>query len=231
MTLRSSTSSMDQPAATIPTRRGPGRPVDTTKDTRILQAARELLFDRGLHAVSMDAVAIRAGVSKTTLYARFANREMLIRAVASDQAGRFARTLSDTVENVDGLRTVLLSFAVDLIAFMSHPDRLQLMRAMISQPDSGREMAQRVFRSGPLQTREHLASWLAVQTERGLLACPAPQRSAEQLIGMLMGLRILAGLFGRTPFESAADLLSHVTPTVDLFITAHECRPGTGNDD
>jgi TetR/AcrR family transcriptional repressor of mexJK operon len=229
MTFRSTTSSSDQPAAAIPARRGPGRPVDPTKDTRILQAARELLFDQGLHAVSMDAVAARARVSKTTLYARFANREMLIRAVASEQAGRFARKLNDTVENVDGLRSVLLSFAADLIDFMSHPDRLQLMRAMISQPDSGREMAQQVFRSGPMQTREHLASWLAVQAERGLLLCPAPKRSAEQLIGMLMGLRILAGLFGRTPFEPADDLLSHVTPAVDLFIAAHVRKPGTGN--
>lgn len=203
--------------------------MDYTKDSRILQAARELLFNHGLHAVSMDAVAVRAGVSKTTLYARFANREMLIRAVASDQAGRFARNLDDVVPDMDGLRGVLLAFAVDLIAFMSHSDRLQLMRAMISQPDSGREMAQQVFRSGPMQTREHLAQWLAVQTQRGLLACPAPQRSAEQLIGMLMGLRILAGLFGRTPFESADDLLSHVTPAVDLFIAAHACKPGTGN--
>lgn len=221
MTVQISTADSEQCTVVSAPRRGPGRPVDPTKYTRVLQAAHELMFSQGLHAVSMDAIAARAGVSKTTLYARFANREQLIRAVASNQAGRFARTLDDTVVDADDLRASLLAFAIDLIGFMTHPDRMQLMRAFISLPDSGRELAQQVFHSGPWTTQEHLARWLGLQAERGLLDCPQPQRSAEQLIGMLMGLRVLGGLFGHTPFESAEALRDHLIPAVDLFIAAH----------
>ncbi|MGH3246925.1 MAG: TetR/AcrR family transcriptional regulator, partial [Trebonia sp.] len=43
----------------------------------ILEAAAELLLDRGLAAVSMDAVAERAGVSKATIYRWWRTKEAL----------------------------------------------------------------------------------------------------------------------------------------------------------
>src|SRR6267154_752223 len=43
----------------------------------ILEAASELLLDRGLSAVSMDAVAERAGVSKATIYRWWPTKETL----------------------------------------------------------------------------------------------------------------------------------------------------------
>ena len=43
----------------------------------ILEAAAELLLDRGLSAVSMDAVAERAGVSKATIYRWWPTKETL----------------------------------------------------------------------------------------------------------------------------------------------------------
>ena len=44
-----------------------GRPRSETAHQAVLTAAAELLLDHGLHAVSMDAVAERAGVSKATI--------------------------------------------------------------------------------------------------------------------------------------------------------------------
>ena len=43
----------------------------------MLAAAAELLLDHGLHAVSMDAVAERAGVSKATIYRWWPKKEIL----------------------------------------------------------------------------------------------------------------------------------------------------------
>jgi AcrR family transcriptional regulator len=54
-----------------------GRPRSETAHRAILAAAAELLLDHGLHAVSMDAVAERAGVSKATIYRWWAKKEIL----------------------------------------------------------------------------------------------------------------------------------------------------------
>lgn len=54
-----------------------GRPRSEKARKAILEAAAELLLDRGLTAVSMDAVAERAGVSKATIYRWWPTKETL----------------------------------------------------------------------------------------------------------------------------------------------------------
>ncbi len=58
-----------------PARRG--RPRSEKARAAILAATTELLLDRGLAAVSMDAVAARAGVSKATIYRWWPTKEAL----------------------------------------------------------------------------------------------------------------------------------------------------------
>jgi AcrR family transcriptional regulator len=54
-----------------------GRPRSEKARLAILEAAAELLLERGLPAVSMDAVAERAGVSKATIYRWWRTKETL----------------------------------------------------------------------------------------------------------------------------------------------------------
>ena len=54
-----------------------GRPRSERSRNAILEAAAELLLARGLGAVSMDAVAERAGVSKATIYRWWPTKEAL----------------------------------------------------------------------------------------------------------------------------------------------------------
>ncbi|MGO9820779.1 MAG: TetR/AcrR family transcriptional regulator [Solirubrobacteraceae bacterium] len=54
-----------------------GRPRSEAARAAILDAAEELLLDRGLGAVSMDAIAERAGVSKATIYRWWPTKEAL----------------------------------------------------------------------------------------------------------------------------------------------------------
>jgi AcrR family transcriptional regulator len=54
-----------------------GRPRSEKAKQAILRAASELLLEHGLHAMSMDDVAERAGVSKATIYRWWASKELL----------------------------------------------------------------------------------------------------------------------------------------------------------
>ena len=54
-------------------------PVEWTPNaSAVLEAASELFYERGIHAVGVDAVAERAGVTKKTLYDRFGSKERLV---------------------------------------------------------------------------------------------------------------------------------------------------------
>ena len=54
--------------------RGRGRPRDGEADRAILRAAAELLVGGGYDAFSLDRVATRAGVARTTVYRRYPTR-------------------------------------------------------------------------------------------------------------------------------------------------------------
>ncbi|MEY2514883.1 MAG: hypothetical protein QOJ89_2241 [bacterium] len=76
---------MPRIAATGATPRG--RPRSETSRKAILRAAGELLLEHDLSSVSMDAVAVRAGTSKATIYRWWPSKELLaLDALFSDWA-------------------------------------------------------------------------------------------------------------------------------------------------
>jgi AcrR family transcriptional regulator len=56
----------------------PGRPRSSQSHQAMLQAALELLTEVGFAAMTMDAIADRAGIGKTTIYRRYASKEKLV---------------------------------------------------------------------------------------------------------------------------------------------------------
>ena len=64
-----------------------GRPRNPASRAAILRAARELMADGGLAAVSMEAVAARAGVSKPTVYRWWPDRHAVAMAALMEQDG------------------------------------------------------------------------------------------------------------------------------------------------
>lgn len=63
--------SQDQPDATKPTIRTPGRPREPETDARILDATYRLMAQHGYVRMSMDAIAAEAGVTRPTIYRRY----------------------------------------------------------------------------------------------------------------------------------------------------------------
>jgi AcrR family transcriptional regulator len=58
--------------------RGPGRPRRRTTQDAITKAARDLLAERGFQAATIEAIALRAGVGRNTIYRRWRSKEELI---------------------------------------------------------------------------------------------------------------------------------------------------------
>lgn len=59
-------------------KKSPGRPRSAASHQAILKAALELLAEVGFEAMSMEAIATRAGVGKTTIYRRYSSKDELV---------------------------------------------------------------------------------------------------------------------------------------------------------
>lgn len=70
-----------------PAKRGPGRPTKAKAkaiDRELIAAARHEFYRSGFDGARMDAIAAMAGISKATLYARYATKVALLQAVVRD---------------------------------------------------------------------------------------------------------------------------------------------------
>ncbi|EFM12573.1 transcriptional regulator, TetR family [Paenibacillus curdlanolyticus YK9] len=85
--------------------RKPGRPRKEQTDQNILQAARELMLENGVQSFSMDALALRSGVSKPTIYRRWPTKEQLL----TDLFGHVSTqmTIPDSGHALEDLRLLL----------------------------------------------------------------------------------------------------------------------------
>lgn len=99
------TTSRPAEAADAPPARRPGRRRDESKDELILQAARELLMERGYTGMTMDAVAERAGAGKATVYRRWPSKtDLTVDSVLCSK-----QLTIDEVPDTGSLRDDLLS--------------------------------------------------------------------------------------------------------------------------
>jgi AcrR family transcriptional regulator len=71
----------------------------------LLDAAASILADHGLDAVTMDAVAAYAGVSRPLVYKHFTNRDELLAAVLRREATELDAAIVNAVEQVDGFES------------------------------------------------------------------------------------------------------------------------------
>ena len=94
----------------------------------VLAAARTLLEERGLDALSMRALAARLEVAPNALYSHVASKAELVDAVLDDVLGEVRRVHSGggTVDPVRGLRALLTATYEVLLA---HPDLVPLYLA------------------------------------------------------------------------------------------------------
>ncbi|WP_419996038.1 TetR/AcrR family transcriptional regulator [Streptomyces boninensis] len=85
--------------------RGPGRPREERVTRAVLDAVVAIVAESGMSAVTMDAVAARAGVSKPAMYRRWSTKQDLVIAAAESRIGPLE--VPDLGDFREELRTVL----------------------------------------------------------------------------------------------------------------------------
>lgn len=187
----------------LPVSPGPGRPSDPEKDRQILAAARSLLFSGGPRALTMDAVAREARVSKATLYARHSNRQALLVAVVCEEAHGIGHALCQRPDNRESMIEDLVSFITALLAFVGSPPHARLLQVMGEVTPDVSDLSA-LFANGAQNALERLAAsiWRR-RTGRSSLSVISPSGrpscSSAWLLAWMWSGRFIANLVAMSP--------------------------------
>ncbi|MEX2252449.1 MAG: TetR/AcrR family transcriptional regulator [Acidimicrobiia bacterium] len=165
--------------------RKPGRPRDASVDTAIMQAVLEVLDEVGLGAMSMDAVAARAGVGKATIYRRWSSKEeMVIDAIAGVVA-------AVEVSQTDDIRTDLITMLLRLRVFMSDVKGGSIFPWLVGEVASGSEVGRHYANAVILPRRDMIGRVISHGIEIGTLR---PDLDVELAVDMITGPAIFRKL-------------------------------------
>lgn len=212
----------DPPAA-------PSEPA-SPKRRAVLDAANELFMAEGYGAVSMDAVARAAGVSKATLYAHFGAKERLFAAIMAEACQAMRSTAAmDADAQEGGPRRALTAMGRRWLGFLLEERILALRRIVVAEGPRFPELARTFYANGPRATRDWLARWIEGERARGRLRCPDPDLAAAQFIALLTGDIVLRATLGLDPRPDAAEIERHVAAAVDTFCRAFAAEGPAAN--
>ena len=91
-----------------------------------------------------------------------------------------------------------------------------------STPGLPVDVVQNIYRSGPQCTMNKLAEWMSNAHQRGLLNLSEPEKCAELLLGMLMGLNIVRVMYGEPCQRDRQEIESHVSWVINTFLKLYE---------
>lgn len=201
-----------------PATRGRGRPTADAVQAReqdILQAAGSLFEQRGFAGVAMAEVARLARISKTTLYARYPNKESLFRAICS-YACRVPAARIAAVSVTDKTPTaIMVDFATAIVAATADQSADRFLRLAIFESPRFPALADQIL----LESRAvaaPLVSYLTGLAHEGRLPGHDPTMLAAQFVALVTGGH--DGLLERRDADTdhrVAAALALIMPAID----------------
>lgn len=202
----------------LSTRRG--RPRDTAKDEAILLAAGDLFMEHGYEAVSVDAVAQRAGVSKATIYARYADKDALFAAVLRQECERAVSPDSFSPDPDQSVRDTLILLATRFLDLVTGDKAMQMHRVLVAETARAPRMAELFYETAVLTLKNRFAAWLRAETDAGRLHVRDADGAAWRYLGGVKGEAHLRASFGLPPVDPER-LRLHIEAAADEFLRAH----------
>jgi TetR/AcrR family transcriptional repressor of mexJK operon len=195
-----------------------------SKKELIVAAAARLFLREGYGATGMDAIALRAGVSKATVYSYYGDKASLFADVMvrmCDEVGgpfQLEGLLAASPEAT--LRAIALH---GLHRVLETVDR-QILQRVVAESREFPELGKRFWEAGPARFEGLLARYLADARRQGILDVDDPARAAARLVGQVTGLYLLPMLTGARGRPSEAEIRCDVHDLVAAFLATARPR-------
>jgi len=162
----------------------------------IVDAAARLFLERGFGSVSMDELAVAAGLARRTLYNQFASKEEIFRAMLLRVSRQLEHAFPPGIETQGDIEDVLRLIARMILNLHKNPEYLGFLRMVIADSRQFPWIAKEFAAVMDPQT-ERLTRYLAHLTDLGILNCQNPTLAAHQFMGILNEFSLWPMMVGR----------------------------------
>jgi AcrR family transcriptional regulator len=175
----------------MPARPGAGRPTARQAEQRheqMLDSALAIFLDKGFEQTTMESIAASVGMTKRTVYARYADKQALFRATIHRAFERWTVPI-DTLRAVEtpDLRETLTAIGLLRMRSMISPGGLLLQRLINAESYRFPEILLAAYREGTEPAVAYLGDLFRRFAARGQMRADKPSLLAQTFLSLVVG--------------------------------------------
>jgi AcrR family transcriptional regulator len=194
---------------------------DPRKRAKIIDGARNVFFDKGFDATSMDDVSAEAGVSKATLYVYFDNKERLFSEVIGEERRKMVAWQFPIDHDDHDVAAVLGRLGRALVKIVTTPYVVMSFRAVLGIGERIPQLGRAYYDEGPRVVISRLADYLARQAALGILDIDDAELAAAQFLDMAQTTMARPMLFSAADAPTEERVNYVVDSAVRVFMAAY----------
>jgi AcrR family transcriptional regulator len=197
---------------------------DPAKREQIIDGAKRVFMRMGFDAASMNDITREAGVSKSTIYVYFENKEDLFAAMVERERAALLAALRNVLAGHEDVETSLYEFGVTFLEHMTDEKIIAAMRTVLGVRERMPDLCSRFFR-GPQNLRSVLQDFLSRHVDAGTLVIDDIELAAGQFLDLASGSFFKFRLFGTMAEAPSHEEMSRVIKgAIRVFMAAYGCH-------
>jgi AcrR family transcriptional regulator len=195
----------------------------------ILEAAYQVLMERGYAGASTLEIATRARVSKRELYAEFGNKSGILQALIAVTAARMQLPLTTAeIRDRDDLAAALLRYGTTALSELTTPPVLAINRLAIAEAGRSSDMGRILEDAGREPNRTALIDLMARAQAAGVLGAGEPEAMAGQFFSLLLGDLMTRLLLGVTDRPGPKEISRRAQAATQAVLALHPPKVSAG---
>jgi AcrR family transcriptional regulator len=195
----------------------------------ILEAAYDVLMERGYAGASTLEIATRARVSKRELYAEFGNKSGILQALIATTSARMQVPLATAeIRDRDDLAAALTAYGTMALAELTSAPVIAINRLAVAEAGRSSELSAILEENGREPNRKALIDLMAKAQAAGVLGRGEPDAMAGQFFSLLLGDLMLRLMLGVTPRPEPGEITKRAQSATEAVLALHAAgvRPG-----
>lgn len=198
---------------------------DPVKRNAILEGARLVFMEKGFDAAGVNDICRAAGISKSTLYVYFDDKEDLFQSMVESERQRLFHGAAALLAQDGTTAERLRRYGCRVVGIVCSDSVIRAQRIVIGIVERMPELGANFFQRGAMRAQTELATFLAREVDAGRLTIHDTGLAAAQFLELCTANLWKPRLFGQMSAPPPIrDIEARVDGAVQMFVAAYGIR-------